>query len=87
MTVLYEGSFGFSLKKQFSLRKEGQVRERKRKEKRPDNREHGDKTRRTDKNSINFWDSVFPRRKTFGVLVLYFGHACLAQDFIYDLFK
>lgn len=30
-------------------------------EKRPVNREHGDKNRRTDKNSINFCDSVFPR--------------------------
>lgn len=58
------------------LRKEGQARGRQ--------REHGDKNR-TDKNSINFCDSTFPRRKKSGILVLYFGHAYLAQVFVYDL--
>lgn len=61
------------------LRKEGQARGRQR------NREHGDKNRRADKNSINFCDRASPRRKKSGVPVLYFGHAYLAQVFVYDL--
>lgn len=57
-------------------------RKKEEREKRPVDREHGDKNRRTDKNSINFWDSAFPWRKEFSVPVLYFGHACLAQSFV-----
>lgn len=56
-------------------------------EKRPVSREHGDKNRRSDKNSINFCNSAFPLRKKFSVPVLYFGPAYLALAFVCDLCK